>query len=49
MFGIGCAIFAQINDHTIRYKKQLETKLGQEVLTRIPQVASQDLRGGLLE
>jgi polysaccharide chain length determinant protein (PEP-CTERM system associated) len=49
VFGIGCAIFAQINDHTIRYKKQLETKLGQEVLTRIPQVASQDLRGGLLE
>ena len=49
VFGIGCAIFASINDHSIRYKKQVELKLGQEVLTRIPRVAPQDLRGGLLE
>ncbi|MBE1286665.1 MAG: chain-length determining protein [Alteromonadaceae bacterium] len=49
VFGIGCAIFASINDHSIRYKKQVELKLGLEVLTRIPRVAPQDLRGGLLE
>ena len=37
--------FCTNKDHTIRYKKQLETKLGQEVLTRIHGCFT-DLRGG---
>ncbi len=47
--GIGCAIIVELNDQTVHYQKNLVEQLGIPVLTRIPQVVSQDLIGEILE
>lgn len=49
IFGLGCAVIAEINDQKVYYQKKLVDQLGIPVLTRIPQVVSQDLIGELLE
>ena len=49
IFGLGCAVIAEIHDQKVYYQKKLVDQLGIPVLTRIPQVVSQDLIGELLE